>query len=240
MNPELTPADHVRNWLAAGIPDAPLNDDELFAYASGDFELVDPKEIELALAQDPVAQKRLRRIQLRLEAHRVHEIETAALAGARIPVLSTPTLADWIAGQAIELTLRIRRLADSVDCSQISAGWRLLPGGEPAVLGAKSAAAAPGQTSPRKWFQVRDRWHNQITVSHSPQGCRIEVLLSTAPRGTATLQLAQPFHPDTQQAGPTRSALVHRDSAVFENCLAGLYQLTGVEGLDVWILVEPD
>jgi hypothetical protein len=56
----------------------------------------------------------------------------------------------------------------------------------------------------------------------------------------AILELAQPFDPKNPQPAPARTAVVQDRAALFNNCPAGLYHLTGVEGLDVWILIEPD
>lgn len=246
MNPETNPSTPSGPFVPGIRRRDYLSDDDLYFYARGFFDLVDPELVERELARDPVARHRLRQFEDNIRAHREERIlkEIAARQAIReaaaAPAQAQATLADWIAAKAVQLTLRIRRLSDSVDCSGVAGGWRLLPGGAPAVLGVKAAMAKQDPVPPRKWFQIRDRSFNQITVTHSPGGCRIEVLLAAVPTGAATLKLEQPFQPETQQAGPVRRAVVKGNSAAFEDCPQGLHHLTGVEGLDLWILVEPD
>jgi hypothetical protein len=235
-----------------------LSDNDLYHYARRYFDLVDPDHVERELAIDPVARHRLRQIQDNIREHREARIlegiakrvaeaaaavvpaEAGAATAATPPPTPALTLADWIDSMGIRITLHVRRLTDSLDALESACGWRELPYVESAMLGARSAESASDRPSQRRVLQFRDRSQNRITLAHSPEGCDIGVLLLSAPGPMAILELAQPFDPKNPQPAPARTAVVQDRAALFNNCPAGLYHLTGVEGLDVWILIEPD
>jgi hypothetical protein len=241
---------------------SPEHNDELFAYASEDFDLVDPRQIELELARDAVARHRLRQIEAMVLAQRDAEVfkgianrvanaataaaaaivpaEADAAIAATPPPTPAPTFADWIRKMGIQVSLRVRRFTDSLNALETALGWRELPNVESAMLGDRSAKSAPDRPSTRRSLQFRDPSQNRITLAHSPEGCDIGVLLLSDPGPMAILELAQPFDPSNPEPAPARTAVVKDRAALFNNCPAGLYHLTGVEGLDVWILIEPD
>lgn len=246
MNPESSPTDGAKAWLAAGVPNPPLTDDELFAYASEDFDLVDPREIELELARDPVARHRLRQIEAQILAQRDSEV-FEGLAARRIPQsvqsvapASTPPIpfqVDWVHSLGVPIALHVRRTANALEAAFIGANWRLASGGASAVLGRDACAPASGGSSALV-IRIRDRWQNQITVGLIANRCHVEVTLSEPPKGPAILQLEQKFPASPASPVPPLRARVENRRAMFPDCPPGLHHLTGVPDLDVWIHIE--
>jgi hypothetical protein len=246
MNPDSSPTDGANAWLAAGVPNPPLTDDELFAYACEDFDLVDPRQIELELARDPVARHRLRQIEAQVLAQRDREVfeglaarRVSQAAPTVVPASTQPvsSLVEWARAQGRALTLYVRQTANALEADVFGETWLLAPGAPTSVLGARSATSA-SQGSGALVIQIRDRAHNQITVTQTAGQFRIEIVLQENPGQQAGLQLDQEFPSAPATPAVSRTAVVSGRTATFPACLPGLHHLTGVPALDVWILIE--